>query len=112
MTAARYDLVIDQGSDFALEFTVAESGTAKNLTGYSARAQLRPAKGSSTLSATFTCGIPTPTNGKITMSLGNSSSSGLTAGRFHYDLEIFTSGNSVVSRLLYGEVTLTQEVTR
>jgi len=37
MTAARYDLVIDQGSDFALEFTVSESGTVKNLTGYSAR---------------------------------------------------------------------------
>ena len=41
MSAARYDLVIDQGSDFAIEFTVAEAGTAKNLTGYSARAQLR-----------------------------------------------------------------------
>ena len=38
MTAARYDLVIDQGSDFAIEFTVAESGSAKNLSGYTARA--------------------------------------------------------------------------
>jgi hypothetical protein len=112
MSAARYDLVIDQGSDFAIEFTVSETGVVKNLTGYSARAQLRPSKGSSTLSATFTCTIPTPTNGKINMSLGNSSSTGLTAGRFHYDLEIYTSGNSAVSRLLHGEVTLTQEVTR
>ena len=34
MSAARYDLVIDQGSDFAIEFTVDESGTVKNLTGY------------------------------------------------------------------------------
>jgi len=112
MTAARYDLVIDQGSDFAIEFTVAESGVAKNLTGYSARAQLRPSKSSSTLSATFTCTIPTPANGKIHMVLLNGASSALTAGLFFYDLEIFTSGNSVVSRLLYGEVTLTQEVTR
>ena len=29
MSAARYDLVIDQGSDFAVEFTVAEAGVAK-----------------------------------------------------------------------------------
>jgi len=112
MTAARYDLVIDQGSDFAIEFTVAESGSAKNLSGYSARAQLRPTKSSSVLSATFTCGIPVPANGKINMVLGNASSTGLTAGRYFYDLEIFTSGDSVVQRLLYGEVTLTQEVTR
>jgi len=112
MTAARYDLVIDQGSDFAIEFTVAESGSAKNLSGYTARAQLRPSKSSSTLSASFTCGIPTPLNGKITMTLPNGTSSGLTAGRFFYDLEIFTSSNTVVQRLLYGEVTLTQEVTR
>jgi len=112
MSAARYDLVIDQGSDFAVEFTVAEASVVKNLTGYSARAQLRPSKGSSDLSATFTCTIPTPTNGKINMSLGNSVSTGLTAGRFFYDLEIFSSNNLVVSRLLFGEVTLTQEVTR
>ena len=103
MSAARYDLVIDQGSDFAVEFTVAEAGVVKNLTGYSARAQLRPSKGSSELSATFTATIPT---------LGNAASSSLTAGRFFYDLEIFSSNNLVVSRLLFGEVTLTQEVTR
>ena len=34
MTAATYDLVIDQGSDFAIDLTITESGTAKNLTGY------------------------------------------------------------------------------
>ena len=112
MTAARYDLVIDQGSDFAIEFTVAQSGVAKNLSGYSARAQLRPTKTSPTLSASFTCTITQPTQGKINMILGNAISSGLTAGRYYYDLEIHTSGNATVSRLLYGEVTLTQEVTR
>jgi len=112
MSAARYDLVIDQGSDFAVEFTVAESGVVKNLTGYSARAQLRPSKGSSTLSASFVCTTPSPTNGKINMSLANGVSAGLTAGRYFYDLEIHTGSNVIVSRLLFGEVTITQEVTR
>jgi len=54
MSAARYNLIIDQGTDFALEFIVKESGTAKNLSGYNARAQLRPTKDSSTLTETFT----------------------------------------------------------
>ena len=112
MTAARYDLVIDQGSDFAIEFTVNESGSAKNLTGYTARAQLRPTKSSSTLTATFTCSIPTPTNGKISMILSNATTAGLAAGRFFYDLEIFTASDTLVQRLLFGEVTVTQEVTR
>ena len=112
MTAARYDLVIDQGSDFAIEFTVNESGSAKNLTGYTARAQLRPTKSSSTLTATFTCGIPVPANGKISMSLTNGTTAGLAAGRFFYDLEIFTASDTLVQRLLFGEVTVTQEVTR
>ena len=39
MSAARYNLIIDQGTDFALEFIVKESGTAKDLSsGFSARA--------------------------------------------------------------------------
>ena len=45
MSAARYNLIIDQGTDFALEFIVKESGTAKDLSsGFSARAQIRPTK--------------------------------------------------------------------
>jgi hypothetical protein len=112
MTAAVYNLVIDQGSDFAIEFTVAEAGTAKNLSGYSARAQLRATKSSSSVSATFTCTIPTPANGKINMTLPNGTSAALTAGRFFYDLEIFTANDTLVNRLLFGEVTVTQEVTR
>ena len=112
MSAARYDLVIDQGSDFAIEFTVAETGVAKNLTGYSARAQLRASKASSSVSATFTCTIPVPANGEINMTLPNGTSAALTAGRFYYDLEIYTSSDTLVNRLLHGEVTLTQEVTR
>ena len=46
MSAARYNLIIDQGTDFALEFIVKESGTAKNLSsGFDTREhRLRPTK--------------------------------------------------------------------
>ena len=112
MSAARYNLVIDQGSDFAINFTVKEDGSAKNLTGYSARAQMRTSKTSSTVTATFNCSIPDPSTGVITTSLGHSVSSALTAGTYVYDLEIFTANNATVTRLLQGSVDLTQEVTR
>ncbi len=95
MTAARYDLVIDQGSDFAIELTVKENETVKNLSGYNARAQIRPTKSSSTLSGTFVCSIPTGTDGKVQMTLPNATSNGIPAGNYQYDLEIFTSSDLV-----------------
>ena len=69
-------------------------------------------KSSSALTATFLCSIPTPANGKIFMSLANAVTTGLAAGRFFYDLEIFNANDVNVQRLLFGEVTITQEVTR
>ena len=46
------------------------------------------------------------------MALPNATSSALTSGRFYYDLEIFTTGDTAVNRLLQGDVDVTQEVTR
>jgi hypothetical protein len=112
MSAARYDLVIDQGSDFGLEFTIKESGTIKPLVGYSARAHLRKSKSSSTLSAAFTCGLSNPSQGTVQMSLPNSVSSALSPGIYHYDLEIYTASDVIVTRLIEGTATLTQGVTR
>ena len=57
MSAANYDLVIDQGSTFVIDLTIKESGSAKNLTGYAARAQLRTTKTASALAARITCSI-------------------------------------------------------
>lgn len=112
MTAAVYNLVIDQGSDFAISFTVKEDGSVKNLTGYSARAQMRTSRNATSIAATFTCTIATPTNGTVVMSLANGASSSLTAGTYVYDLEVFTANNASVTRLIQGSVDLTQEVTR
>jgi len=112
MSAARYNLVIDQGSDFAVDLTISEDGTVKNLTGFSARAQMRATKLSSSVSASFTCTIASPTSGVIRMSLPHATSTALTSGRFYYDLEIYTGSDAAVTRLLQGEVDVTQEVTR
>ena len=51
MAAGKYNITIDQGSDFSIQLTVKESGTAKNLTGYNARAQLRTTQTASSVAA-------------------------------------------------------------
>ena len=109
MAAGKYNITIDQGSDFSIQLTVKEGDTAKNLTGYSARAQLRPTQTSSTLSATFTCAITNASGGVLTMSLPYSTTAGLSGGKYFYDLEIFTG--SVVQRLIQGNATVTANVT-
>ena len=113
MAAATYNLVIDPGSDFSIDLVVKEQGSIKNLTNYSARAQLRTKKDASgSAAASFSCTITDAVAGAITMELSNATSSGISAGRYYYDLEIFTSNNNIVKRLIQGEVTLNQEVTR
>ena len=112
MSAATYNLNIDQGSDFAIQLTVKENSIAKDLTGYNARAQLRSTKTSSTISGTFTCTITDAANGLITMELSNAVSSAMSAGSYYYDLEIYTANDAFVARLLQGKVSIAQEVTR
>ena len=113
MTAATYDLVIDQGSDFAIDLTITEGGSAKNLTGYAGRAQMRSTHASSSVSATFTCSIVgADSNGILKMELSSSTTTSLTAGRYVYDLEIHTGSDAIVKRLIQGNVTINPEVTR
>jgi len=112
MTAAAFNLTIDQGSDFAIDLVVKDDDVVKNLTGYLARAQMRTTKGASTVAATFTCTIINATSGALKMELTNAVSSAISAGKYYYDLELYTSGNTIVSRLMQGTVILTPEVTR
>jgi len=114
MAAGNYDITVDQGSDFTLEVTIKEDSTnVTDLTGYSARAQIRPTKPSETLTASFTCTVADdPTTGKVEMSLSNAVSKDIPAGSYVYDLEIFTANDAVVKRIIQGKVKVTQEVTR
>ena len=112
MAAGTYNLVIDQGSDFGFEFTIKEDGVAKDLTGYSARGQLRPKKTSVTKSGDFTCTITDAVNGIGLVSMDNSVTAALTPGFEYYDIELYTAGDSYVERILEGRVEIRAEVTR
>jgi len=112
MSAGTYNLVIDQGSDFALDLVIKEGGSALNLSNYSGRAQLRTSVTASSASASFTVTVTNAANGALKMQLPAATSSGISAGQYVYDLEIYTANNSIVKRIMQGEVTITPEVTR
>jgi len=113
MSAGSYNLFIDQGSDFALQLTVKEDGSIKNLSGYSARAQMRSTKTASSIAAVFSCTVIDPAAGTLKIQLGNTVTEGIPAGLYYYDLELYTSGGTpLVYRLLEGQATVSQEVTR
>lgn len=112
MAAGKYDIVIDQGSDFAIEVQIQQNSANVNLSTHSARAQLRPTPTSSTKTADFTCSITNASQGKIKMSLSNSVTANISNGKYYYDLELVNSSDSSVTRLIEGVARVTPEVTR
>ena len=112
MSAATYNLFIDQGSDFALDLVLKENGSAMDLTNYSGRGQLRSTHESTTVAASFTVTKTNPTGGALKIELNNSTSAAMAAGQYVYDIEIFTNADAVVKRIMQGTATVNPEVTR
>lgn len=109
-----YNITAYQGADFDRTFTVTQSGTALNLTGYSSAMQVREAADSTAylLSLTSGSGITLGgTAGTITVAITSAQSSAIAAGSYAYDLEI-VSGSGAVTRLLQGGFTVSGNVTR
>lgn len=115
MTAGIYDIVIEQGATWNPVFTWKDSaGAAINLTGYSARLQIREKVTSSTtlVSLTSASGITLGgAAGTIAPLLTATETAALNFATGVYDLEL-VSGSGVVYRLLQGRVKLSKEVTR
>ena len=112
MAAGTYNFTLEQGSTFSRQITVQENGTALNLTGYTARMQMRSTHDSSTIALTYTSTIASPaSNGKINLSATATQTAAIEEGIYVYDLEIESSGGEV-TRLMEGQVTVTPEVTR
>ena len=107
-TAAR--LVIEKGTDFSMQFTVSDGGgDVIDLNGYTAAFTFRKHWSSSTyyvVDATVT----DPSNGVLTLSANNETTSSYLPGRFNFDVEI-TSGTGIKSRALQGTITVTPEYT-
>ncbi len=110
-----YDITIYQGASFSQVFTWKdENGAAINLTGYTARLKVRPAIDSSTVLISLADGSGITLGGAagtITVSISATDTAALTAMLGVYDLELI-SGSGAVTRLLQGNLIISNEVTR
>ena len=112
------DFTIDQGTDFNIQLELVDKNNAKkNLAGYSCAAQIRKTYSSSDSDAvTFSTQVQTPaTDGVLNLTLTNTQTSAMKAGRYVYDVEISSTdsaANTLVERILEGQITVSPSVTR
>jgi len=115
MAAGVYDLVIEQGATLNTTFTWNNpSGTAINITSYTARAMFRPDYGSDpilSLSTTDSTIAITGASGIVAFNVPATTTAFLYAGTGVWDLEL-VSPSGVVTRLIGGNYTVSNEVTR
>lgn len=105
------NITVDQGSLFDSTIDVEDAGgNPADLTGYSARGQIRKTYTSST-AVDFTTAVTDPSNGKIKITLSGTQTANMKPGRYVYDVEVVSSGGSI-TRVVEGQLEVTPRVTR
>lgn len=112
----QYDITIYQGATFSRMLTWKDANNvAINLSGYTARLQMRTSQDAAAPFITLTTengGITLGgAAGTITLTISAATTAAITESSGVYDLELVTSGG-VVTRLIEGDVLLSKEVTR
>lgn len=114
MQPGNYNFNAPQGSTLTRTIVYKSNDVAVDLTGYSARMQVRR----NVSDSTTLLSLVSPTditidgvNGKITVNVSATAMSAIPYGTFVYDLEI-QSNVGVVTRLIEGKFIVTPEVTR
>lgn len=110
--SAKYNIVCDQATTFALDFTIQTGNTLWDLTGYTATMTVRPFVGSSTTTLLLTNGSGITLGGAagtVAISISSAITADLDPSRYSYDF-VLNSG-SVVTRLLEGKFIVTAGVT-
>lgn len=116
MAAAQYDFEIEQGATLLKPIVWRDSaGVAVNLTGYTAKMQVRKSASSdevllemSTVNGKIQL---TPATGAVTLVFSAATTAAFDWRRGKYDLEL-TSADGIVTRLIEGEITVSREITR
>ena len=113
------DITIDQGTDVAIELRLAETnGNAKNLTNHIISAKIKKTYNSDSSGTTeFNAIIVAPaSSGIVTLSLTNAQTNNMKSGRYVYDVETIkldiNGGDSIIERVLEGQLFVTPSVTR
>lgn len=113
MTAGIYNFTIEQGADFSRTLAWTDSNNNPiNLSGYTAKCQARDRNNNVLIdfSTSGTISIA-GSAGKVTLTLPNAFTTGLSFDTANYDLKLTSSG-SQANRLVQGIVTLSRETTQ
>lgn len=116
MAAAYYDILIEQGATFQRTFVWKDSNEDPvDITGYTARMQIRRKKSSTTAeheATTENGGITLgDTAGTVAITIAATDTADFSFSKGVYDLEL-VDPQGVVTRLVEGGVEVNQEVTR
>jgi len=115
MTAARLPLTIEQGATWKHALIVRDGAQPRDLTGYTARMQIRKLVTSTEFLAELTVAngriAITALQGRIDLVLSAELTAGLPPGPSVYDIELESAAGEV-TRLLQGTVRIDAEVTR
>ena len=85
------------GATLSLSFTCKdENGAAVNLTGYTARAEVRPTISSSTITLNLAPTIPTPANGIISVVIAHEATASIEPGAYVWGLVLVTPAGGVI----------------
>tara|TARA_B110000858_G_scaffold197392_1_gene258869 strand:+ start:389 stop:742 length:354 start_codon:yes stop_codon:yes gene_type:complete len=109
---------IDQGSDVAIELhLVNKDGSKKNLGNHIVAAKMKKNYSSDSADTTvFNTIVATPAeDGIVVMSMTNTQTDGIKAGRYVYDVELSyndSDENLIVERVLEGRIVVSPSVTR
>lgn len=106
------NLAIDQGTTYSVTVEITDdTGTPRNLSGYTARSQMRRSYYTNS-NVAFTANIINPSEGEVVLSLTANQTSGLRLGRYVYDVELVETATGKVERITEGIITVYPEVTR
>lgn len=114
--AGQYDITIQQGATFQLPLVWKDGdGLPVNITGYTARMQVRRTHGSDTAALSLTSAggdiVLGGVAGTIDITASATATAAITFRSGVYDVEL-EDGSGVVTRLIEGNVDVTPEVTR
>lgn len=103
MAVAAVNIVIEQGTDYQEVFTVNNpDGSPLDLTGHTGIAKIKKFP-ESTTSTSFNVGIVSAT-GQVVVSLANTVTDDLKAGRYYYDVIITSSATNKKTKVVDGMV--------
>jgi len=111
MLSAVTNLIVYQGADFETTFFVTkDNGANFDLTGYTGASLIKKHYDSSSSTTIVVEIVSPPSVGAVKLSLANSVTSGMHAGKYVYDV-VLTSAQGVKSRVLEGVLTVVEGVT-